>query len=56
MIPGSGGSAPSANAGARSVPRSTARICIMLSANGVWPPVKAKMIKGTASGVLEVKI
>ncbi len=56
MAPGSGNSAPSASAGTISVPRSIARTCITFSASGMRAALKAKMMKGTASGALLVKI
>ena len=54
MTPASGFSAPSPKAGSMSVPRSTARICRIVSASGM--PKKAYARYGTSSGTFDVRM
>ena len=56
ITPGSGGSTPNPSAGIISVPKSTARICIIVNGSGTKPLDKRKNADGTASGVFELKI
>ena len=55
MMPADGGSAPSANAGNRSVPMSKARTCNTVSNSGMAPPESAQITNGASSATLSVR-